>query len=134
MAESFGDRDQDLVRRVSLLLRLGVSASALLLLCGGLIYLIRHGTEPVPDRRVFVLEPATYAHPRAILDAALGGQGRAIIQLGLLLLIATPILRVAYSVLAFARRRDGVYVFMALFVLIILLVGIFLAPGHGRRP
>ena len=40
----------------------------------------------------------------------LGGRGRALIQLGLLLLIATPVARVAFSVFAFERQRDWTYV------------------------
>lgn len=46
---------------------------------------------------------------------------RGIIQFGVLLLIATPIIRVTFSVLAFARQRDRVYVVVTLIVLVVLL-------------
>ena len=52
---------------------------------------------------------------------ALQGRGRGIIQLGLLLLIATPIARVVFSVYAFARQRDRTYVLVTLVVLAVLL-------------
>jgi len=44
-----------------------------------------------------------------------------IIQLGLLLLIATPVARVAFSVVAFAAERDWLYVAITLIVLAILI-------------
>ena len=52
---------------------------------------------------------------------ALALHARAIIQLGLLLLIATPVARVVFSVYAFARQRDWVYVVVTLIVLGVLL-------------
>ena len=54
--------------------------------------------------------------------------GRNIIQLGLLLLIATPVARVAFSVVAFALERDRLYVVITLIVLAVLLFS--LAGGH----
>jgi len=48
-------------------------------------------------------------------------RGRGIIQLGLLLLIATPVARVAFSIAAFAMQRDRLYVVVTLMVLAILL-------------
>jgi uncharacterized membrane protein len=45
---------------------------------------------------------------------------RGLIQLGLLLLIATPVARVAFSVLAFAEQRDWLYVSITLVVLAVL--------------
>jgi uncharacterized membrane protein len=53
------------------------------------------------------------------------GSGRGWIQLGLLLLIATPVARVAFSVYAFARQRDFLYVGVTLIVLTVLLFGLF---------
>jgi uncharacterized membrane protein len=95
------------------------------------VYLVRHSHEAVPDRRRFEPMPPEFSRPAAIVRAVESGRGRAIIQLGLLLLIATPVLRVAYSALAFARRRDWVYVVVPTFVLLVLLVGLAFAPG-GR--
>ena len=51
--------------------------------------------------------------------------GRAIIQLGLLLLIATPVARVLFSAIAFAIERDYMYVVITLIVLAILLYSLF---------
>ena len=58
------------------------------------------------------------------MHAAAAVRGRAIIQLGLLLLIATPVARVAFSLVAFLRERDRAYVLITSFVLALLLVSL----------
>ena len=60
---------------------------------------------------------------------ALAFQGSALIQLGLLVLIATPIARVILSVFVFLYERDWPYVFITLVVLGILLYS--LLAGYG---
>jgi uncharacterized membrane protein len=64
-----------------------------------------------------------------IVKDALTFQGRGLIQLGLLLLIATPIARVAFSVAAFALQRDRLYVVVTLIVLAVLIYS--LTGGHA---
>jgi uncharacterized membrane protein len=61
---------------------------------------------------------------RGIVRAALGLHPRGIIQLGLVLLIATPVARVAFSVFAFAVERDRMYVVFTLMVLGILILSL----------
>jgi uncharacterized membrane protein len=129
------------------LLRVGVVLSAAVILAGGLVYLYYHGLEPAAERRTFVKMPPEYSKPSAIARAALLGQrdenspegpavapgqgrGRALIQLGLLLLIATPVVRVAFSILAFARQRDVVYVLFTLLVLGVLVYSLFSGQIH----
>jgi len=51
-------------------------------------------------------------------------RGTGLIQLGLLLLLATPVARVAFSVVAFLLQRDRLYVLVTLIVLGILLYSI----------
>jgi uncharacterized membrane protein len=51
-------------------------------------------------------------------------RGRGLIQLGLLLLIATPVARVAFSLLAFVLQRDRTYVMLTAFVLLLLLASL----------
>jgi uncharacterized membrane protein len=98
------------------LLRVGVILAATVILLGGLIYLVRHGTAQ-PNYQIFRGEPADLKTLRGIWDDALSFRGRGIIQLGLLLLILTPIARVSFSVYAFARQRDWTYVTFTLIVL-----------------
>ena len=58
-------------------------------------------------------------------------QGRAIVMAGILLLIATPVLRVAVSVLAFVYQRDRTFVVITSVVLALLLTSFLLGRGGG---
>jgi uncharacterized membrane protein len=102
------------------LLRTGVILSAVVVLAGGLIFLVRHGAQPT-NYRVFQGEPSELRHLRGIIRGVLALHSRAIIQLGLLLLIATPIARVAFSVFGFAEEKDRMYMAFTGIVLVILL-------------
>jgi uncharacterized membrane protein len=106
------------------LLRAGVLVSALVVLVGAVVYLARHGGDPA-DYRVFHGEPNQLRTIPGVLREAFSFQGRGIIQLGLLLLIATPVARVALSIVGFAAERDRMYVSFALIVLAILFYSLF---------
>jgi uncharacterized membrane protein len=102
------------------LLRTGVILSAVVVAVGGLAFLIRHGGE-APQYHAFHSEPAGLRSLSGIVADALALSSRGWIQLGLILLILTPIARVAFSVFAFARQRDRAYVVVTLIVLALLL-------------
>jgi len=111
------------------LLRTGVLISAAVVLSGACVYLSRHAHEPA-DYRVFRGEPSEYRTIRGVIQSVMNGRGRGLIQLGLLLLIATPIARVAFSVAGFTIERDRLYVAFTLIVLAILLYSL-LGSGIG---
>jgi uncharacterized membrane protein len=115
--------DERLARIISVLLRTGVILSAVIVLLGGACYLVRHGSETA-DYHVFRGAPAEYRSVGAILQAMGPSNCRAIIQFGLLLLIATPIARVAFSLVGFAMERDWAYVVITAMVLGILLLAL----------
>ena len=112
------DRQIDVI--IGNLLRSGVVLSALIVLFGAVIYLLRHGHSPT-EYRMFRGEPTDLRSVRGILRDALALRGRGIIQLGLLFLIATPVARVAFSIFGFAEERDRMYVVVASIVLLVLL-------------
>ncbi len=112
--------DQRIENVLGNLLRAGVLLSALVVSIGGAIYLLRHGHSPV-DFRVFRGEPADLRDVRGIIGDTVAMHGRGIIQLGLLLLIATPVARVAFSIFGFAQERDRMYVVFTVIVFSILL-------------
>ncbi|MGA9543716.1 MAG: DUF1634 domain-containing protein [Candidatus Sulfotelmatobacter sp.] len=114
---SWTDRRMDVV--IGNLLRAGVLVSALVVLFGGVLYLARNGHSPT-DYRVFRGEPSQLRSVGGILRYAVGLNGRGIIQLGLLLLIATPVARVAFSIFGFAEEHDRMYVVVASIVLLVL--------------
>jgi uncharacterized membrane protein len=101
------------------LLQVGVLVSAAVVFGGGVRYLVRYGAGH-PDYRTFAGEPNELRHVTGILRAAADLRGRGLIQLGLLLLIATPVARVAFSLLAFIHQRDRTYVLITGFVLLLL--------------
>jgi uncharacterized membrane protein len=109
-------------------LQAGVTLAAALVLAGGVFYLARH---PVPtiDYRHFQGEPEQYRTVRGSLREALALNGRGLIQLGLLVLIATPVARVVFSVYAFLRQRDWTYLVVTLIVLGLLCYSLFGGPG-----
>lgn len=78
--------------------------------------IIAHGAE-TPNYHFFRGEPAEFRSPLGVASSVLSGCRRGLIQLGLLLLIATPVVRVACSLLAFLPQRDFTYALITLLVL-----------------
>ena len=112
--------DQYVDELIGNLLRVGVTLAAAVVLFGGTVYLFRHGLA-APHYHIFVGEPADLRSVSGIVRDALALRGRGLIQLGLLLLIATPVARVAFSVVVFVMQRDRLYVVVALIVLAVLM-------------
>src|SRR5438128_1499217 len=119
-----GWTDEQVEQVVANLLRAGVLAAAVVVAAGGFLYLAKYGAMHF-DHHTFHGEPEDLRSPSGILATALALRGRGVIQLGLLLLIATPVARVVFSVFAFARQRDFTYVGLTLIVLGVLLYSLF---------
>jgi uncharacterized membrane protein len=105
---------------IGVLLRTGVGLAAAVVLTGGILYLLRHGSYAA-SYRIFHGEPSSLSHVRSIAQYAFGLDPRGIIQFGLLVLIATPVARVLFTVFAFAYERDWTYVVITVIVLTLLL-------------
>ncbi|MBW4448675.1 MAG: DUF1634 domain-containing protein [Spirirestis rafaelensis WJT71-NPBG6] len=108
--------DQQLENLLSNLLRYGVMIASAVVLLGGILYLIRHGAEPA-EYHFFRGTPSEFRSPKAVVEAVFSGSSRGIIQLGLLLLIATPIVRVIVSLFSFILKRDLIYIIVNFLVL-----------------
>ncbi len=119
--------DEHVETVIGRLLRTGVIIAALVVFIGGVFYLFQYGRAH-PDYRIFRGEPSDLRTLRGIAQDASGLHSRGLIQLGLLLLIATPIARVAFSIVAFFRQRDYTYVILTIIVFMILLFS-FLGGG-----
>ncbi len=87
------------------------------------MYLARFGREPA-NYRSFHGQSEKLLSVSGTVSAAFAGDPAAIVQLGLLILIATPIARVIFSIFAFAAERDWMYVGITLIVLGILLASL----------
>ena len=106
----------------------GVAVAASVVLAGGIVYLFRHG-EQGQSYQVFQGEPAELRNFRDTVILAFHGMGRGLIQLGIMLLIATPVARVTLSLFSFLFRRDYMYTIFTLIVLSVLLYSLL-----GKAP
>ena len=122
--------DTDIERMVSVLLKTGVMIAGSVVLGGGFYFLLRHGGEHV-NYHQFVGQPSIDRHVGQVVKGAFSGRARSIIQLGILLLIATPIARVALSLVGFAMERDGKYVVVTMILLAVLLCSLISGAVQG---
>lgn len=114
-------------------LRAGVAASFVLIVAGTVVSFIHH-----PDylRSLVALErltrPGIAPHSLAQVAAGLAaGRGQAIVALGLLLLLATPVVRVALSLALFLRDGDRTFAGLTIVVLALLFVSLALGRAGG---
>ena len=114
-------RDTDLERVIGGLLRYGVLASSLVVLAGGIVYLIRHGGQ-LPQYHEFRGEPDKMKKPVLMWEAVWRGEGRPLIQLGLLILVATPIARILFSFVGYLLEKDYLYAVLTVIVLLVILL------------
>jgi uncharacterized membrane protein len=117
-SQAWGDKRFEVM--MGRLLRFGVIFAAAWVLAGGIHYLAQSGAVR-PDYKVFHGEPSGLRYPREIIHEAIELDARGLIQLGLLLLIATPVARVVFSVIGFTLEKDWMYVGITLIVLALLL-------------
>jgi uncharacterized membrane protein len=108
---------------ISRMLRAGVSVAALVVLIGGFLYVLQaHGVAPDYVHFHGIASPADRIPPLLVAHHL---DSRNMIRVGILLLIATPIMRVAYCVYSFAAQKDKIYVVVSSIVLSVLLYSFF---------
>jgi uncharacterized membrane protein len=105
--------DERMEQTIGTLLRTGVALAALVVACGGAWYLAWNGSATVAYRHF----DGQY---RGLRDLALLSVPEKVILAGLLLLVATPVARVVFSLAAFRLERDYIYVGITLGVLGVL--------------
>ncbi len=124
---------------ISYALRAGVFLSATVIMIGILWFALGQDTgyaKVQPHHLPDILRFHTASGPgyfpislRAVVGGAAVGKPYAVIELGMLLLILTPVLRVALSVLFFLGQRDWLYVAITLFVLGVLALSLLTGIG-----
>ncbi len=118
---------------ISYLLRGGVVTSIVVVLVGLVLMFVHHPSYRHSHKELRDLVQPDAVFPHTLSEVAAGlreGRGQAVVCVGLLLLIATPILRVAVSILVFAGQRDWVFVLLTSFVLAVLVLSFFLGKGE----
>ena len=126
MNNSFKDKDMQAV--IGWVLRAGVFISMLIVFFGGVIYLYRHG-HTIANYHEFKGVPDFVHSPGGIINGMLTLRGRAIIQAGIVLLIATPIIRVVFSAVGFILEKDHLYTGITFIVLLVIIISAL--SGHA---
>jgi uncharacterized membrane protein len=108
---------------VSLLLRTGVIVSSIVVLIGGIFYLLQSGMLK-PLYKPFHREPQNLCGLGAIVRGVFTSNPRNWIQFGLLILVATPVARVALCVITFIKEKDRTYIVLTLIVFCVLIFGL----------
>ena len=130
--ESKSDRS---TRRVetgtAYILRAGVVLSLLLVLAGiGVEFARNPAVTSIEEFKRLTAPRASFPHsPGAVWSGLRHGRGQAIIALGLLLLIATPVVRVAASVATFLYQGDRAFALITGVVLALLLLSFYLGKA-----
>ncbi|MHB8206540.1 DUF1634 domain-containing protein [Mucilaginibacter sp.] len=117
--------DQDIEQMIGQLLRYGVVISSAIVLIGGLDYLYQYGGNSVPAYGVFNGESVKYTTFGGIIKSVMALNTKGIVQLGVMALIATPVLRIAFSLFAFFVEKDKLYIVITFIVLSVMLISIF---------
>ncbi len=110
---------------VSAVLRIGVLLSGGVILLGLVLFFAQHHGAALDD---ITKVPFSY-QPGTIIGQVFHGSGTAIILLGLMLLILTPVSRIAVSIVTFAVEHDWRYVVITTIVLLILLTSFALGKA-----
>ena len=111
--------DARMERAMGVLLRFGVVLASTAVLAGMAFYLQDHARQPV-DYRDFRAHSFNLRHRGELFTGSARGNAAAIIEVGILLLIATPVARVLFAVVAFALERDRLYTLISIAVLAVL--------------
>ena len=124
LSESTENIDKGTEFIIGNLLRVGVTFAGSVMLLGAILFLIRHGSE-LPKVYSFGFDSFNITDPNIVIKQLFEMKSIAIMQLGILILIATPVLRVVVSVVAFLYERDYMYVIFTLIVLAVLIFSLF---------
>ncbi|EFK33439.1 MULTISPECIES: DUF1634 domain-containing protein [Chryseobacterium] len=121
--------DVDLNRSVGNLLRLGVILSVATSLIG-FIKLFFEGFKMPENYTSLVVGTSSEKIWGYFWDSLCKGEGMAIIQLGILLLIITPLMRIVFALIGYLKEKDYVYVVISSIVLAIMAVSFLTGYAH----
>lgn len=119
---------------ISWLLRGGVLLSITVVTLGIVLTFVHHPDYFSSRPALGSLTHGAMHYPSSlteVIDGVRAGRGQAMVMAGLLLLIATPVARVAFSIVVFVIERDRLYVGITAFVLIVLLVSFAIGRAGG---
>lgn len=109
------------------ILRVGIYIAAGVCLVGALLFLPKQGSTKI-KYQIFDGVSDQFTSIKAIINSAWHLSGEGIVQFGLLLLIATPVIRVFFTIFAFLLEKDNLYALFSLIVFLILIYS-FISSG-----
>lgn len=110
-------------------LRIGVFAACIIALLGGIYYLATTSGHPVPDYTTFHKGAVSYTTFEGIVRGAFSLSATEWMQLGVVVLMLTPIMRVVLSLIDFSIQRDWLYVAITAIVLVVIIVNSLVGVG-----
>jgi uncharacterized membrane protein len=119
---------------ISRLLRAGVFTSLVFVIAGTVLSFVHHPeylTSPPALQHLTRSGVAFPRTPRGVIDGLMQLSGQAVIVVGLLILVATPVLRVAVSIVGFIYERDWTFVAITSVVLGLLILSFVLGKAAG---
>ena len=121
--------DLDLNRSVGNLLRLGVILSVVTSLVG-FIKLFSEGFKMPKKYTSLDMGSSSEKVWGDFWHSLCNGEGMAIIQLGILLLIFTPLMRIVFALIGYLKEKDYIYVVISSIVLAIMAISFFTGYAH----
>ena len=110
-------QDKDLQSFIGNLLRIGVVISMTILVVGLILYLFQSGKNVIHYETFNAKNTFHFAPFWASLKS---GDSQAIMELGVMALISTPIARVLFTMIGFWMEKDRMYTIIAMIVLLII--------------
>lgn len=119
---TWGDPDMELV--ISRIMRYGIVVASVIVIIGAITFLSNYGQEK-PQYSTFTGQPKELTNVFRIISSLSSTSGRGLIEFGMVVLIAIPVLRVAFSIASFIVEKDRVYIIITSIVFILLLFSLF---------
>lgn len=119
-------KDSDIELAISKVLRYGVYLALFFAIIGGIVYVYRHGSEQVGTQYAHYVEKDEdfFDYVHNMFTGIFNGKGRDVITLGIIILLATPTVRILFSLLGYALEKDKMYMVITLIVLAIISVSV----------
>lgn len=121
--------DVDLNRSVGNLLRLGVVLSVTISLVGFIKLFLEGFTMPKKYSMLDLGDTSEQVWTK-FWESLIKGEGMAIIQLGILILIFTPLMRIIFALIGYLKEKDYIYVVISSIVLAIMTISFFAGYAH----
>lgn len=124
-AKKFGEKDMQIL--VGNILRIGVLLAMIVVIAGLALFIYANGSNKA-QYGTFV--EGGHAGMAALWSGIKAGNANAIIELGVILLIATPIARILFALIGFWLEKDRLYMIISLIILCVMAVSIFTGAAH----